>query len=560
MTTLRSRQAAGDTDWWRSAVVYQIYPRSFADDNGDGVGDINGIRSRLPHLARLGVDAIWINPWYPSPMKDAGYDVSDYRAIEPVFGTMAEAEALMAEAHALGIRVILDIVPNHTSDQHPWFQAALAAGPGSPERARYIFRDGRGPGGDLPPNDWRSEFGGPAWSRVTEADGRPGQWYLRLFAPEQPDVNWDHPDVHAEFEQSLRFWFDRGVDGFRIDVAHGLVKDAGLADVAGLEFPLPDDTPEGVEHPHWDQPGVHDIFRRWRAVAESYDGARVFCGEIWVGRDHRLTAYLRPDELHTAFNFNFLMAPWLASPLRETITSTLAAHAAVGAPATWVLGNHDVCRPVSRYARPQDRVREGFPSLQGYLGLPADLDAGRRRSRAAALLSLALPGGAYVFAGEELGLPEVEDIPLEARQDPMVAGTGGANIGRDGCRVPLPWTTDGSSFGFGPDGGAAPWLPQPPDWGRWSAAAQEGDPASFLELYRRALSVRDGHPALGDGALAWVDAGPDVLAFTREPGFGCWVNLGTDPVPLPAGRVLVASGPLADGALPADTAAWLALG
>jgi alpha-glucosidase len=555
-TTVRADQL-----WWRSAVVYQIYPRSFADSNGDGVGDINGIRARLPHLAALGVDAIWINPWYPSPMKDAGYDVSDYRAIEPVFGTMADAEALIAEAHAAGIRVVLDIVPNHTSDQHRWFRAALAAGPGSPERARFIFREGRGTDGSEPPNDWMSEFGGPAWTRVTEADGTPGQWYLRLFAAEQPDVNWNHPDIREEFEQTLRFWFDRGVDGFRIDVAHGLVKDEGLADIDGLPFPLPDDTPDGVEHPHWDQPGVHDIFRSWRRVADAYDGPRVFCGEIWVGRDHRLTAYLRPDELHTAFNFNFLMAPWLAAPLRRTISSTLAAHAVVGAPATWVLGNHDVCRPVSRYARPQELLEPGaFPNLQPYLALPADLEAGRRRARAAALLSLALPGGAYIYQGEELGLAEVEDMPAAARQDPIFAGTAGENVGRDGCRVPLPWTADGSSFGFGADGAQVPWLPQPADWGASSVQSQEDDPESSLALYRKALAIRSAHPALGDGELEWVEAGPETLAFRRGTGFACWVNFGSRPAALPDGAtVLVSSGRVTDGELPADTAAWLAL-
>ncbi len=551
---------AADRDWWRHAVVYQIYPRSFVDSNGDGVGDINGIRSRLGYLAGLGIDAIWINPWYPSPMKDAGYDVSDYRSIEPVFGTMADAEALIAEAHGHGLRVILDIVPNHTSDRHRWFIDALAAGPGSPERDRYIFRDGRGPGGEQPPNDWRSEFGGPAWTRVTEPGGRPGQWYLRLFAPEQPDVNWNHPDVAEEFLQTLRFWFDRGVDGFRIDVAHGLVKDADLRDLGDLTFPLPDDTPDGVEHPHWDQPGVHDVFRTWRRLADSYPEPRAYCGEIWVGRDHRLTAYLRPDELHTAFNFNFLQAPWLAADLRRVIDSTLAAHATVAAPATWVLGNHDVCRPVSRYARPQELVEHGFPHLQKYLGLPRDEGRGRRRARAAALLSLALPGGAYVYAGEELGLPEVEDIPLEARQDPIVAGTGGRDVGRDGCRVPLPWTVGGASFGFGPDGGGAPWLPQPADWGSSSVEAEDGDPGSALTLYRQALAIRRRHPALGDGRLDWVDAGPDALAFAREPGFGCWVNFADEPLPLPPGAtVLLASGDLADGSLPADTAAWLQL-
>jgi len=558
--SLSTSTVNADPQWWRRAVVYQIYPRSFADSNGDGIGDINGIRARLPHLVALGVDAIWVNPWYPSPMKDAGYDVSDYRDIEPVFGTMADAEALIAEAHGVGIRVVLDIVPNHTSDHHRWFRAALAAGPGSPERDRFIFREGRGADGSEPPNDWMSEFGGPAWTRVVEVDGPPGQWYLRLFAPEQPDVNWDHPDIHEEFEQTLRFWFDRGVDGFRIDVAHGLVKDEGLADINGLPFPLPDDTPDGVEHPHWDQPGVHDIFRAWRRVADEYDGPRVFCGEIWVGRDHRLTAYLRPDELHTAFNFNFLMTPWLKAPLRETISSTLAAHIAVGAPATWVLGNHDVCRPVSRYARPQELLQPGFPNLQAYVGLPADLEAGRRRARAAALLSLALPGGAYIYQGEELGLAEVEDIPLAARQDPMVAGTGGENLGRDGCRVPLPWTATGDSYGFGPDGGTPTWLPQPADFRDLAASVQDGDPATTLSLYRAALRIRAGHVALGDGELEWVEAGDQVLAFRREPGFACWVNFASEPVALPQdATLLLASSDLIDGALPPDTTAWLAV-
>ena len=559
-TQASTTRPTADENWWRSAVVYQIYPRSFADSNGDGVGDINGIRAKLGHLSALGVDAIWINPWYPSPMKDAGYDVSDYRAIEPVFGTMADAESLIAEAHAAGIRVILDIVPNHTSDQHRWFTEALEAGPGSPERERFIFREGRGPAGDEPPNDWMSEFGGPAWTRVTEADGLPGQWYLRLFAPEQPDVNWDHPDIQAEFETTLRFWFDRGVDGFRIDVAHGLVKDAGLADVNGLPFPLPADTPEDLDHPHWDRPGVHDIFREWRRVADSYDPPRVFCGEIWVGRTHRLTAYLRPDELHTAFNFEFLTSPFRAEAMRVTIEATLASHAGVGAPATWVLGNHDICRPVSRYARPQELVGPTDRNLSHFIDLPADFEAGTRRARAAALLSLALPGGAYIYQGEELGLPEVEDIPLAAMQDPMVAGNNYENLGRDGCRVPLPWTASGSNYGFSPDGSAAPWLPQPSGWSVLSAEIEALDEASTLNLYRRALALRAEHPALGDGTLTWVEAGADALAFTREPGFGCWVNFGAKPLALPDGAsVLLASAELVAGLLPPDAAAWLQL-
>ena len=547
--------------WWRSAVVYQIYPRSFADANGDGVGDIAGIRSRLPHLAALGVDAVWISPWYPSPMKDAGYDVSDYRDIEPVFGTLAEADALIEEAHALGIKVIIDIVPNHTSDQHVLFQQALAAAPGSPERDRYVFRPGRGEHGELPPTEWQSDFGGSAWTRTTNPDGTPGDWYLHLFTPEQPDVNWENPDIVAEFEHTLRFWFDRGVDGFRIDVAHGLVKDTDFP-VDDLAFPLPEDTPDGVDHPYWDRPGVHGIFQGWRRVADEYAPARAFCGEIWVGRPHRLAAYLRDDELHTAFNFEFLKAPWLAAPLRATIDDTIASHASVGAPPTWVLGNHDVCRPVSRYARDQHLVGPMHRHLSDYLGHPADFEAGERRARAAALLMFALPGGAYVYQGEELGLPEAEAIPRAALQDPLVVQSDGQNLGRDGCRVPIPWTPDSAgSFGFSPVGSAEPWLPQPDFWGRLSVQSQDGVPGSTLELYRSALALRRDLPALGDGEMRWLEAPADVLALSRDPGFQCWVNFGDAPVALPEGRVLATSGPLtSDGRLPRDTTAWLSVG
>ncbi len=543
-------------DWWRHAVVYQIYPRSFADANGDGVGDIAGIRAKLPHLAALGVDAIWISPWYPSPMADAGYDVSDYRDIEPVFGTLAEADALIAEAHAEGIKVIIDIVPNHTSDQHALFQAALAAAPGSPERELYVFREGRGSAGELPPNDWQSSFGGPAWTRVPD-----GQWYLHLFAPGQPDVDWRHPEVRAEFEQTLRFWFDRGIDGFRIDVAHGLEKNWELPDVGGLPFPLPEDAAH--DHPHWDQPAVHEIFREWRTVADEYSPPRVFCGEIWVGRPHRLAAYLRPDELHTAFNFDFLMAPWLPAELRRVIDATIASHAAVGAPPTWVLGNHDVCRPASRYARDQHGLGPRARNLRHFQARPADPELGARRVRAAALLMLALPGGAYVYQGEEFGLPEVEDIPAEALQDPTWVQSGGTDKGRDGCRVPLPWTSAGETYGFSPDGSAAPWLPQPADWASFAADAQDGVHGSTLELYRTALKLRRELDELGDGDLEWLDGPEQVLAFARPADadgvrFQCWTNLGSEPVALPAGEVLLASGPLTeDGALPSDTTVWL---
>jgi alpha-glucosidase len=535
--------------WWRDAVVYQVYIRSFADGTGDGVGDIAGLRSKLDYLARLGVDAIWINPWYPSPMADAGYDVADYRDIEPVFGDLAQAEALLREAHARGLRVMLDIVPNHASDQHAWFQAALAAGPGSPERARFIFRDGGGEHGELPPNDWRSVFGGPAWTQVPD-----GQWYLHLFAPGQPDLDWTNPDVHADFQETLRFWFDRGVDGFRIDVAHGLAKAEGLPDVGPDSWTLNGQQPE--DHPHWDVDTVHDIYREWRAVADEYDPPRVFVAEAWIKRLERLVRYLRPDELHTAFNFDFLVAAWRADAMRRALDSTLEAHRTVGAPPTWVLSNHDVLREVSRYARPQD-VRD-LRNLDSALGLPVDLERGQQRARAAALLMLALPGGAYVYQGGELGLPEVEDLPEEALQDPVFRQTGGAHRGRDGCRVPLPWSGDRPPYGFG---GAETWLPQPEGWAPLTAAAQERNPHSMLHLYRAALRLRRDLPALGDGDLRWLPTEEGALAFARDPGFGCLVTFDvSSPVELPAGaRVLLASGPLADdGRVPADTAVWFA--
>jgi alpha-glucosidase len=542
--------------WWRRAVIYQVYIRSFADSDGDGLGDIGGIRAQLPYIARLGVDAIWINPWYPSPMADAGYDVSDYRAVDPRFGTLEDAEALIREAHDLGLRVLLDIVPNHTSDHHAWFQAALAAGPGSRERERYYFRPGRGKDGEEPPNDWQSVFGGPAWHRVTEADGKPGEWYLHLFAPEQPDVNWANPEVRAEFESTLRFWFGRGVDGFRIDVANSLVKQEGLPDLLGAPTRLDADSPLEAEHPHWDRSQVHDIFREWRLIADDYPEPRVFVAEAWVHNPKRLARYVRADELHTAFNFDFLQASWTAPTLRASIDTTLAEHAAVGAPPTWVLSNHDVARNVSRYARPQT----GAPlrTLDDLLDQPADLEVGTRRARAAALLMLALPGGAYIYQGEELGLPEVEDLPEEVLDDPTWERSGHTSRGRDGCRVPIPWSGEKSPFGFSPSGAADPWLPQPDSWRQYTVEALEHDPGSMLALYRQALSIRHHHPALGDGTLRWRDAPDGVLSFVRDPGFAGIVNISAEPVPLPPGEILLASGPLVEGRLlPPDTAAWL---
>lgn len=526
--------APADTNWWRDAAIYQVYVRSFADGDGDGTGDLAGVRARLPYLVELGVDALWFTPWYLSPLADGGYDVADYRTIDPAFGTLAEAEKLIDEARQLGIRTIIDVVPNHVSDQHAWFKAALAAAPGSPERALFHFRTGRGADGELPPNDWVGEFGGTPWTRLPD-----GEWYLHLFAPEQPDLNWDHPAVRQEHEDVLRFWFDRGVAGVRIDSAALLTKDPLLPDFVAGQDP----------HPYIDLDELHDIYRAWRAIADEYDA--IFVGEVWLPDTERFVRYLRQDELHTAFNFNFLTCPWDADLLRTAIDETLAEHAPVGAPATWVLANHDVTRTVTRYGR----AETGFDFAAKTFGTPTDLALGTRRARAAALLSLALPGAVYLYQGEELGLPEVE-IPIDRIQDPMHLRSGGVDPGRDGCRVPLPWTADAPYAGFGSD--TEPWLPQPPSWPDYSADLQAGDPASMLTLYRESLRLRRSEPGFGDGPLSWLDSAPGVMAFTRTEGLVCVVNFAAEPAELPPHRaVLITSGPLADGRLPQDTAAWL---
>ncbi|MBC7460329.1 MAG: DUF3459 domain-containing protein [Thermoleophilia bacterium] len=548
-------------DWWRSAVTYQVYLRSFRDGDGDGMGDIAGIRERLPYLAGLGVDALWINPWYPSPMADAGYDVADYRGIDPLFGTLDEARQLIAEAHRLGLRIVLDIVPNHSSDQHPWFQQARAAGPGSPERARYMFRPGRGDSGELPPNDWRSVFGGPGWTRTTNADGTPGEWYLHIFAPEQPDFDWTNHEVRDEFLGILRFWFDLGVDGFRIDVAHGLVKAPGLPDLGAQHEGLLQHA-EGRNHPHWDRDDVHEIYRAWRGVADAYDPPRAFVAEAWVDGPERLVRYLRPDELHTAFNFDFVTAPWRAEQLRDVIDSTLSTAEASGAPATWVLSNHDVARHVSRYGRVQTAAPRH--ALNSFIDEPVDLALGTRRARAAALLMFALPGGAYVYQGDELGLWEVENLPVDLLQDPVWLRSEHTDRGRDGCRVPLPWQADAPGLGFALAPAArearAPWLPQPDAWRALAADAEAGDARSMLELYRSALAVRRERDDLrGDAPLVWLDSSADVLAFTRGDDLAVVVNFGADAAALPPGyRPVLISEPLTvDSRLPTDAAVWL---
>jgi alpha-glucosidase len=507
--------------WWRDAVIYQVYPRSFADGDGDGVGDIAGIRARLGHLRDLGVDAIWMSPWYPSPMADAGYDVSDFRDIDPVFGSLSEAEALIAEAHEAGIRIIIDIVPNHISSEHPWFKAALAGGK---ERDYFWFRKSQ----NMPTN-WTGEFGGTTWTQTPDGD-----WYLHLFTPEQPDLNWEHPDVKAEFESILRFWFDRGADGIRIDSAALLFKDTTLPEVV-----------DGQPHPFHDLDAVHDVYRSWRRIADEYEG-RALIGEVWMPDVERFTNYLRPDELHAAFNFDFLGCAWDPYLMRSCIDRTLDAHARVGAPPTWVLSNHDVTRHVTRYGRTDTT----FSFENNLDGTPVDLELGTRRARAAALLTLSLPGSAYIYQGEELGLWENENIDPDQMQDPMYARRGHT---RDGCRVPLPWSGDEPPYDFTT---GAPWLPQPAEWKDRTVQAQTGDPTSMLELYRSAIGLRD----FKDREFAWLDRGEGVLAWTRGTEFACVLNLSDAPVPLPEHRnILLASSPLDGDLLPRDTAVWLRL-
>ncbi|GGQ61990.1 glycoside hydrolase family 13 protein [Streptomyces flaveolus] len=549
-TTSTPDLSSKDPNWWRQAVIYQIYPRSFADADGDGLGDLRGITQRLTHLAALGVDALWLSPFYPSELADGGYDVDDYRDVDPRLGTLDDFDALAAEAHRLGLKVIVDLVPNHTSHRHAWFREALAAGPGSAARDRYVFRDGRGEHGELPPTDWQSVFGGSAWQRVPD-----GQWYLHLFAPQQPDLNWENEQIRADFRTTLKFWCDRGVDGFRVDVAHALVKDLTepLRDLGSPELSSEAALAEFAPgtHPFYDRDDVHEVYRDWRKILDAYSPPRMAVAEAWVPGARR-ALYARPDELGQAFNFEYLQGRWDAAELREIIAGSLADAHAAGASATWVLSNHDVVRHASRLVLPPGTDTDAW-LLSGGKAPAVDERAGLRRARAATLLMLALPGSAYVYQGEELGLPEVADLPTEVLQDPIWEQTGHVRKGRDGCRVPLPWTTSGPSYGFG--AGAA-WLPQPPGFAEYSVQAQDGVAGSTLELYRTALRLR--RKLLDGESLTWADdVPPGVLQFDRSDGWRCVTNLSETPVDLPAGEVVLTSVPLEDGRLGPDTTAWL---
>ena len=515
--------------WWRRAVVYQVYVRSFCDGDGDGVGDLAGVVAKLPYLAGLGVDGLWLNPFYASPGHDHGYDVADHCAVDPAYGSLEGFDHLLATAHAHHIRVILDVVPNHASIAHPWFTAALAAGAGSAQRGRFHFADGRGVDGELPPNNWRSIFGGPAWTRISEPDGSPGQWYLHTFAPEQPDWNWTHPDVPAHFEQVLSFWLDRGVDGFRIDVAQGLHKKAGLPD---HPHAAADETTGDPVNPYaWNQPAVHQVWRTWRTLVEDYTAAdgrdRLLIGEVGLTDPAAVADYTRPDELHHTFCFPFAHAGFDADEYRHVIDTALAHHPGGVA---WVANNHDLPRAVTHHTP---------TSPEDLHDLPAGADPahiGLARARAAAALMLALPGAVYLYQGEELGLPDVADLPVTVLKDPMYHRSGGTRPGRDGCRVPLPWTTNPDHHhGFSPPATTTPaWLPQPPAWADLAADTQHHTTTSTLNLYRQALALRRTIPDLATTTLTWHhNTPPGLLALTRGTHLTTYTNTTHHPIPTP---------------------------
>jgi alpha-glucosidase len=549
-TILQDHQTGieASTDFWRTAVIYQIYPRSFADSNGDGIGDLPGITSRVPYLKSLGVDAVWLSPFYPSALADGGYDVDDHRDVDPRLGTLSDFDAMLGALHDADIKVIVDIVPNHTSDRHAWFLQALAAGRGSSERDRYLFRDGRGAAGELPPNDWESLFGGSAWAPVGD-----GQWYFHCFAPEQPDLNWENEEVRKDLRRTVHFWADRGVDGFRIDVAHGLRKDMSEPYPPWRE--IADIMRTDGSHPLWDRDDVHEIYADWRRIFNSYDPPRYAVAEAAVHPTRR-ARYAAADSLGQAFSFAMQDADWRPEDFRNVINTGLADMINTGATTSWLLGCHDTPRVASRYGLPLEEGRPAQQVARSWLltdGVAPFLDraVGERRARAAIMILLALHGSAYIYQGEELGLHEVADLPPDALEDPM-ASRSATEKGRDGCRVPLPWNVDEPSFGFG---SANAHLPQPDWFGEYAVSVQDADPDSTLNLYRQALKLR--RELFSGSDFRWVESGPSVLHFARPAGIRCIANFEAEPVVLPPGEVLLSSAPIEGGRLPADTTIWL---
>ena len=507
--------SAADRKWWQEAVIYQIYPRSFFDSNGDGEGDLPGITQKLQYVADLGVDAIWLSPFFTSPNKDGGYDVADPRDVDPRFGNLADAKLMINKAHELGLKVLVDIVPNHFSSEHEWFKAALNAAPGSKERARFHFYDAKADG--TPPNNWISLFGGPAWTQVAD-----GQYYLHLFDSSQPDLNWENPEVDADFKETISFWVKMGADGFRIDVAHGLVKENILTDhhdPKGLSEALRIDVDMEIEKreallasvPFFDRAGVHEIYRSWRKHFDSFEKPIMAVAEAWVHPPVNGVAYVRPDELHQVFNFDLLIAPFEAKTLFRLINNTIEMLKSVDAYPTWAISNHDSPRVASR--------------------------VGAEEARALALFLFALPGSCYVYNGQELGLPDAE-LADSDRQDPSFLRTKGETKGRDGARVPMPWSGQVTPFGFS---SGKPWLPLPTSWKDLTVESQVSDSQSSLSLYRNALSLRakllnDANDFTWDTSR--IEDG--VIGFSRN-GVKVYLNSGDKSIRLPARELILSS-------------------
>ncbi len=513
-------------EWWRHAVIYQIYIKSFADSDGDGVGDIGGLIAHVADIAAWGADAVWVCPWFESPMRDGGYDITDHRKIDPLFGDLASAERFIEECHRHGLRVLLDFVGNHVSRDHPWFLEALASEPGSDARRRFYFAPGRGEDEDQPPTDWPSIFGGSAWTRESAS----GEWFLHLFDSSQPDLNWRDEGVRSYVRDTFAFWFDRGVDGFRLDALPGMGKTGELVDAhLGTERFVPESSPEV---PFWDQNLVHEVLGEWRSIARSYQPERFLVGEVVVNGATRERSYTRDAELPSLLAITLAKAQFRAESLAAAIRQ-VGEGLSEGAWSTWTVSSHDERRPVSRYA-------EG------------DLERGRRRSRAVHLLALALPGSVCVYQGDELALENVDDIPVDLLQDPIYERTGDRTLVRDGCRVPLPWS-EGPAFGFS---SGTPWLPQPLGWSALSRTRQVTDPHSTWSILREAVRSRR-RLVPGDPDWSLGEPVPGVLELRRGEDFRCWVNCSHAGVPVPTGwRLLIASEPDV-GEIPVDGAVWM---
>ena len=555
-----------DALWWRQAAIYQIYPRSFFDSNGDGIGDLNGITEKIPYLKSLNIDAVWLSPFYPSALADGGYDVDDYRDVDPKIGTLKDFDRMVAALHKEGISVIVDIVPNHSSNRHKWFQEALASAPGSKARNRYIFRDGRGKNGELPPNDWPSHFAPNAWTRTTNPDGTPGQWYLHLFAPEQPDWNWDNREVEEDFLKTLRFWADRGVDGFRIDVAHALKKDLKKIYTAKKTTTDSFKIVQNGKDVLFDRNEVHKVYREWRMLFNEYNPPKFAVAEAYV-RAKRRMLYARPDELGQAFNFDLLGAEYDAKSFKRIISENLKLAKSEGSSSTWVLDNHDRVRHATRYGLPKKTDLRMWLLSDGKSHV-VNRELGLARARAATLFLLALPGCTYMYQGEELGLFEVEDLKEQDLQDPTwfrnvvkkmrkEKPSGLALIhtekGRDGCRVPLPWAPVGDSFEFSKSGKSH--LPQPKWFKDFSVKIQSGIKGTTLEMYREALALRKVLQT--EEELHWLPTkSVEVLHFARPNGWHCIMNFNSKPYKMPKGEILISSGPLKAGKIPPNTTIW----